>query len=411
MNSAAGNSITSQSFASTAPRIRHCKFENTDSGHLFVDNVRFLSMAAVVALHCAVGLASFAGVTSESFLTTMVQPFKFGTVGFFLISGFLMAQGLQRRSHLDYMRRRVRTVFAPWMVWFSSYFLLKLVWGLAKNWDLFPSFGQRASFALDTLHLSLFGTAFWFVPNLLLGVCLIVFCRRFLDDLRFGFALMAVSLFYGLNMHAEWIPLESHTEALFGFTFYLWLGAWVAIHKAAFDRWLSSITVSQLVVAAIVSGVAGVRETSRLIVLGTTDPANTLRISNQLFSMAVVLLIYKASRAITPRFVDARTSTFGIYLSHTLILSLLMSLSYHAHVLDFFSRSGRVNGVVVGAYVLCGFVMTYSIALLLTGWLLKYRSLSWIVGGTAFRSQKALPLPGRRTGSKREAESVVYGNS
>jgi len=346
-------------------------------------------MAAVVGLHCVCGFAILAGVNSERFLAGLGQPFKFGTIGFFLISGFLMGEGLQRRSPVNYLSRRVRTILAPWTVWFVSFIVLKLVWWFAKYPGLFCSFERRASFAMRTFHFCLFETAFWFVPNLLFAVSLVVFCRRFLDDLRFGYLLLAISLFYGLNIHAGWISLQSHTEALFGFAFYLWLGAWSARHRAALDRWLSSLSISKLVAVAGLTGLAGFGESSRIVLTGTTDAMNTLRISNQLYSVAVVLLIYKAKGQITPRFIDARSSTFGIYLSHTLVMSVLMSMSFHLHLPEFFGRPGRDYPAVASVYVLCGFLMTYFISLLLTRLLLTSRYLGWTVGGAAVRSRQS----------------------
>src|SRR5215472_17824439 len=104
--------------------------QNPKEEYLFVNNVRFLSMAAVVAMHCTENTHHLTGGNPTSL---MVQPFKFGTIGFFLISGFLMGKGLTHKKPSEYLVRRLRTVLLPWLLWFSLLCFLEFVHGLSFN--------------------------------------------------------------------------------------------------------------------------------------------------------------------------------------------------------------------------------------------------------------------------------------
>ena len=58
--------------------------------HIFVDNVRFWSMIGIVAIHSASVFIVIEN-THPLLIAALLAPAKFGTIGFFLISGFLLA--------------------------------------------------------------------------------------------------------------------------------------------------------------------------------------------------------------------------------------------------------------------------------------------------------------------------------
>jgi fucose 4-O-acetylase-like acetyltransferase len=88
---------------------------------LFVDNTRFWCMFVVVALHCTrvftlgSGPEVNAGMHAEYLAATL---FKFGTIGFFLVSGYLLERDLAVRNPWEILRKRFTKVFAPWFLWF-----------------------------------------------------------------------------------------------------------------------------------------------------------------------------------------------------------------------------------------------------------------------------------------------------
>ena len=384
-------SITTDSLKATSRRPEHLSAPvpmllvpaeaKNAAGHLFVDNIRFLSMAAVVLIHCIGGAAVLDGSDlSHSLLLGLVQACKFGTIGFFLISGYLMGEGLTRRDLGEYLKRRLLRVLAPWLFWFSSCFGIFLVGRAVHGMVDFHSLRGSAPLVVHVLEDCLFGTAYWFVPNLLLALCVLSLFRRFLYDVRMGCTLLAFSLFYGLNIYARWLPIEGHTEALFGFVFYLWLGAWAARNSAAMEAWIARISMPCLFAAVVFGGFVALRESEVLRIAGATDSMSTLRIGNQVYSVAVVLALLKLKKAIAPRIVDVRRSTFGIYLTHNIVLLVV----FHVVKRTLFSAPGDEAWIGTWRFETClslaMFAVTYGCSLALTIWFLKAPWLSWTVG-------------------------------
>jgi surface polysaccharide O-acyltransferase-like enzyme len=194
---------------------------------------------------------------------------------------------------------------------------------------------HRAPFALPVamsiavmteVGRSLTSTSLWFVPNLFVSLGTLLLFRKHLNRLRFGAALLAVNLFYVANIYMQWIPPE-HNRALFAFIFYLWLGSYAATHLAAVNRLLAWISTPVLLVVTILSAGLSFTEARLLLHLYALDPLNTLRLSNQIFSVLVVLCFCKLPRAAWPRFVDVPRHTFGIYLSHAIIVAAVLTLT------------------------------------------------------------------------------------
>lgn len=359
------------------------------SGYLFVDNIRFISMAAVVAMHSTSQLGSLNGVDSKSAIV-LAQPFKFGTIGFFLISGFLMGEGLARRSPIEYMKRRLKTVFAPWSVWFSLFFGLLLVNGILNSWQ--PPHTAHSLLLLAGIRFfrALFTSSFWFVPNLLFSVAILLLFRRFLFDLRLGGALLACSSFYAFNLYHNWLPITSHSEALFGFVFYLWLGAWAARNHSEVEMAINRIPVPCLIATVILTGVTAMGESLKLLENGSQNPLDTLRFSNQAFSIAVAILIFRVRRTIAPLNIPVRATTFGIYLTHSIVLACLLNAVERIRLFHPIALWDLPSAAFIALVLIAGFLITYSLSLLVTKVVLAIPSLSWIVGGDALR------LPRRR---------------
>jgi membrane-bound acyltransferase YfiQ involved in biofilm formation len=368
----------------------------TDSeGHIFVDNVRFLSMAAVVLVHCIGGVGALAGMSSaDGLLRGLLQPFKFGTIGFFLISGFLMGEGLTRRGSWEYLKRRLERVLVPWFLW-CSIFVVIFVAGDIDRGRLNLHFTRDATISLvQVVRGCMFESAYWFVPNLLLALCVLLFFRRVLYDLRVGCVLLAISVFYGLNLHARWLPVHSHTQALFGFVFYLWLGVWAARNFAAVDAWISQTSTPMLIVAAVLACLAALRESEVLYSMGSTSVVNTLRLSNQVYSVAAVLVIVKLRKAVWPRAMDVRTCTFGIYLTHSIVLVLAVFIIKRALLRAFGEAAWTSPAEVEICLSFLTFAVTYGSSLALTAWLLNQPRLSWMVGALP-PDRKAIKAPAR----------------
>jgi membrane-bound acyltransferase YfiQ involved in biofilm formation len=354
--------------------------------HLFVSNVRFWSMLAIIAIHCA---SVFDLVHAHTqFRLAVVVPFKFATIGFFLISGFLLGERVDRRDPVQYFSRRVKRVFLPWLFWFSLY-CAALLAGQFLHHHLGQSNPGAILCTVGALaRTTLLHTPFWFVPNLLFSIAILLISRRHLYSLKLGAVLLAANLVYVVNIYKGWFP-SSHTQAIFGFVFYLWLGSYCSQNFERVNQFLARIPAAIFVALSLATGIAAYGESYLLNLLNRPDPTNTLRLSNQIFSVCVVLTIFKFHRATWPNFVDVRRHTFGLYLAHPLAVTIVLNRLDHTHLLQmrsiyFSDAEGFFGWVAV-------FLLTYFSCLAVTGWLASEPRLQWMVG---LNSQDApLPLP------------------
>jgi hypothetical protein len=328
----------------------------------------------------AFSIAGFSA--SEGLERGLRQPVSFDVIGFFLISGFLMEEGLTRRPPAEYLMRRMQRIFAPWLFWYLLFFAI-LLSNDALHGRLGPlSWREEALFALHRLLYCLFSSAYWFVPNLLIALCVLLACRRFLFDRRLGGVLLALSLFYGLYLYTHWIPFQDHTEALFGFVFYLWLGGWAARNFAATHAWSTRISMPTLIAFGTLAGLAALVESGVLFAAGNPRPMNSLRICNQAYSIVLVLAIFKLRKPVWPRVVNVRVATFGIYLTHIIVLWPLTCI---VRRLMGEAVAGRAwaGAAATGVCLSLGFfVVTYGCSFSLTRWLLNRPRLRWMVGAS-----------------------------
>jgi peptidoglycan/LPS O-acetylase OafA/YrhL len=337
--------------------------------HLFANNVRFLSMAAIIAMHVVGGYPPAR--------QDLIQIFKFGTIGFFLISGFLFGERIDQYTSLQYFTRRLKNVLLPWTIWYLLYC------GLCIAADFLH---RRIDFHSATLYSrvyadfsnGLLNTAYWFVPNLIIALAVLLVFRRKLRDPRTGIAFLALSLFYAANIYGCWIPVQ-HNRAVFGFVFYLWLGAWAAWHYSSIEKWVARVPTVSMVGIVVLMNVLAVGETILLRSLHSVDPWNTLRITNQMCSVVVVLAIMKLKRAMWPRFINVRSHTFGLYLTHMVALSIVSAaiVRMHPHVITDIYRNNSPGMMVLLPIM---FVAVYGGSLILVKFLLSQRWLRWTVG-------------------------------
>lgn len=343
--------------------------------HVFANNVRFLSMAAIVGVHAISAYSSIVRLPAVSLpLTYFGQSMKFGTIAFFLVAGFLFGERIDVCSPREYYMRRLRNVLAPWLLWFLLFGSLVLAGDVVHK----RFAGSIMSHAFTIYGNLLLDTAFWFVPNLLFALALLLLFRRFLIDVRMGLAFLLASLFYGVNIYGQWIPVR-HPQAVFGFVFYLWLGAWCAWHFPALEKRLARIPASAMLGLIVLTLALALAESKFLTSLGSIDPMNSLRISNQIYSVVVALGIVKVKRALWPRFVDVRKHTFGLYLTHVFGLGVLtVALK---RILPHWAALSIWRESTVGLLlILAIFCLTYAGCLLAVKALLSNPRLRWTVG-------------------------------
>lgn len=351
-------------------------------------------MATIIGIHSIETIWPALGWTRHPmFEFLLLQPLKFGTVGFFLIAGFLFGERVHRYRPHVYFARRIRTVFVPWTFWLAFFCGIYLVHGIAARRIAIDA-SSLFSFGRSILAYSLFSTAYWFVPNLLVALAILLMFRRFLMDWRTGCIFFGASLFYAVNVYGHWVHAE-HTRAVFGFVFYLWLGAWASWHFKPLKTWVARIHPGVMGCALFLSGMAALGEIRLLEKLHSVDPVNSLRMTNQIFSVVACLALLKAGRPLWPRLIDVRAHTFGLYLTHMPLLAVLGAVA--ARILRHGNTSALVSSVPGKILVLLlTFVLVYGGSLMTVRLLLSLPLLRWTVG-VSHRAEAGPRLPRRAT--------------
>lgn len=370
----------------------------SSNDHMFVHNVRFWSMFSVIAMHC-IEFARLPGGMHSAIIQGLLVPLKFGTIGFFLISGFLLGERIDRCQPRAYLAQRIRKVFLPWLLWFSllvaMFLLTNISWMRAK-----AATGTTPLMLLaHWVRIGLFSTSFWFIPNLLCALAILLAFKRHIPSLRFGALLACINILYAANIYGLWLP-SSHTEALVGFVFFLWLGAFAARHYARLTHLLDRLSLPVLLVLLVAAGLLSFSESRLLTLLHDENPINTLRASNQLFSVIAVLFFVKIRRATFPAFVNVRTNTFGLYLTHGLFI-----IPMHVWMSDQLAglASTSVWNTIAGQLFLClvSFVALYGGCLMLSQWLSTQPRLRWTIGSfPTSRPPITMPLAAEHLPSK-----------
>lgn len=350
--------------------------------YLFIHTVRFWSMAAIVLMHSAEKFSKYQPV-SEIEATLMVQFFKFGTIAFFIISGFLIGDRLPASGPWSYLRRRVNRLVPAWAVWYGLWFLYTVGKGLLHGREAGLSEGFLARTAGQSALYCLVDTPLWFIPNFLVALACVVLLRRWLNDLRLGAALLAVNLFYAVNVYTRWIP-SRHTEAVFGFVFYLWMGAWCALRKDRIQSWAAARSGWWLSFWAAVAAGLALGEMVILRAHRSPDPMNTLRVSNQLYSVLIVILLVRIQRRTWPAFVNVAETTYGIYLNHGVVINLVFAIGMRMVLVR--GHQLGLTGILVMWGVLGSTI--YLLAMQLTRALASTSRWGWTVGASPIERRK-----------------------
>lgn len=352
--------------------------------HLFIHTVRFWSMVAIVLMHAISELNYEWQPIPLGQKSFMVQPFKFATIAFFIISGFLVGDRLPASNPLSYLRRRASRLLPAWALWWALDTLNHTKRTLLQQ--------HRAGLGLAAMFKTLCVAAFWvltmkpiwFVPNLLVALTCLVLLRKWMDDLRLGALFLALSVFYAVNIYVCWIPTR-HTQALFGFVFYLWLGAWCAQRKDRILSWVQTRSAGWLVFWACMAAGVSLLESCILRAMNADD-TNTLRFGNQIYSVLVVILLVRIQRRTWPAFVKVPETTYGIYHSHDMVLGVVGLVV--ARIALVHNRGLGTPGIVLISLIIG--LIAYALSLQLTRLFAASPRWAWAVGATDFNLRRLI---------------------
>jgi len=367
------------SFCKTVPVYLMVKEEKAEKRNFdFVDTIRCISMIGIVFEHCTmIGEAHYADFYSSVFQASVMQFFKFATIAFFLIAGFLINHKFREYTPMQYMKNRFRNTIGPWVFWLNVFILLNLNGLLFKylhrRYDEIPV--DFLAYIGDQYTKAIFYSSYWFILNFLICIAILLLFKRYIYSLYFGALLALTSIFYSVNLYYGWIT-TSHTTALFGFVFYLWLGAFMNKHYDVVDRFIKKTAIWSLVVTTGFFFVFAVLESVYLKDSGIKDAYNTLRITNIFYSLSFFLLLLKIGpiHAVN-KYLQPRSTTFGIYLLHQIVIFYILTeimrpLKISMNTITLIGDAG---------YSILRFLVTYAVSMLLV-MLLRRTRFRWSLG-------------------------------
>lgn len=345
----------------------------------FVDTIRCISMIGIVMEHCAAVNAPFySNSTLDTVVeTSLIQLFKFSTIAFFLIGGFLINHKFQEYTTKQYLKNRVKSTIKPWIFWMLAYIIITML-------DRFVAYAKGSDSAMvdhffrytgNLLVFTVFFTSSWFVLNFLICICILLIFKRYLYKAWFGVTLAVISLFYSLNLYQNWF-VTTHSTALFGFVFYLWLGVNLNKYYERVMKIIDATSWFKMICLMTLLFVVALLESLKLIDLGSKDPYNTLRVSNIVYSLGMFTLLLKLGsiKFLQEQF-EPRKTTFGIYLVHFILIMRLLPLIFSPLKLNFQNFSVWTN---TGIHLL-RFIIVYGVAFFIVKLITKTK-FKWIVG-------------------------------
>ncbi|AUD04557.1 hypothetical protein CWM47_23545 [Spirosoma pollinicola] len=304
----------------------------------------------------------------------IVQPMKFGTLCFFIISGYLLGKHLLLQSSpWTYYKRRLQVVGIP--------FIIALGLFMSKHLGVFGLLIGRYDISMLTpeflklkISVILFNSAYWFVFNFLIVLGLfLVFWRHSYKPI-FGWITGAIAVFYGINIYFGWVE-QRHNLVIAPYLFYLWLGVWLSRRQDVLD-YLQRLPNRWLIGAVLLSLGLAISESRYLWSPDTISPFNSLRLSNQLFSVLVFVLLLRNDFSNRLTWINPRTESFGIYLYHLYFVQIANAIFISLNILTY---SVNLSGLQLAAVTLIRFFVIYSSTLLFVKLINKTR-FKWLFG-------------------------------
>lgn len=342
----------------------------------FVDTIRCISMIGIVFEHCSVLWDDIYLSFGDKFIqAAFMQFFKFATIAFFLIGGFLINHKFTEYSPIQYLRNRFKNTIGPWLFWICILVVLNAIHIQFLHWKLGSPETVNLNFIAEQIQHIVFYSSFWFILNFLICISILLIFKKYIYHWQFGLFWGLISLIYSLNLYQHWFVTE-HSTALFGFIFYLWLGVYLNRYYDKVSTFIQTLSWKYLIGLNIILFLLSIAEILYLMDLGSDDAFNTLRLSNILYSLSMFAFLLKVGPIPKlTKLLEPRQTTFGIYLLHQILIIRLLS-----EIL----RPGKfqVNEMVIGEavlYTVSRFLVIYLLSFLLVKLILKTRA-KWIIG-------------------------------
>ncbi|OON39918.1 acyltransferase [Izhakiella australiensis] len=136
----------------------------------WVDNLRGMSIIAVIFLHSTIAVAGNAGHLTglTQVINHLLEPIRLGLM--FFVSGLFVESGLKKGKEL-FLRNKVKSILYPFVIWVAIYGGLKIIFNSRSN-------NPQSPLNIILSHLSGGGDITWFLHSLFIFFLIIPFVRR-----------------------------------------------------------------------------------------------------------------------------------------------------------------------------------------------------------------------------------------
>ncbi|AQG81694.1 hypothetical protein AWR27_21755 [Spirosoma montaniterrae] len=339
--------------------------------------VAFPPLPDSVTVHEAINYPIF-NLMTEGQATAMLiysQFLRFGSIHFFIVSGYLLGRNLTNYPPAHYYRRRLSTILLP----FSVAFLIFCFKSIAFHRYTYPaeSLDTLIAYVGEKLVFTLFHSPFWFVPNYFLSLAILLLCRAHLHKTWFAALLIGINILYGINVHLNLVA-SRHNLAVLGFVFFLWLGYTIARTKAI-SRSIQMVSYPVLAGITVFCFAGAVVEGLLLMNKQAGDPLNSIRITNQLFAISLFFLLARTNLLRYLPFMKPRQESFGIYLYHMFAVNGLIRLANGWKPLNALMYQPHYTGLTLIGISLFWGILSYILTLLFVKAVVASR-FSWVMG-------------------------------
>lgn len=343
--------------------------------------IRTVAMCSVVWGHCLVGLGNitFSGLGDRIIQASFLQAGRIGTILFFMISGFLIADKLDRFTLIGYIRYRLRSVILPWIFFVSLIVCIQLINSTSTH-DVLT--GRKLHLAILTFNFfkgAIFHAAYWFIPVAILSCMILIHFKKYVYKTGFGFILALITIFYSANLYLKWIP-DNHTEAFLGYIFFMWLGIQVKRYSLAIRNILNVLPWRLLIPIVAFSFYLAFREGIILSAWHSDDAYASIRLSNIVLSLLIFFSLIKTFRLTGVQFFKPREYAYGIYLIHTIVIMVFTPTVDHA--ISKFHLNELMPQIIFVRLVLFVFVILISY---LAVSVIKRSALCFVIGENSYR--------------------------
>jgi probable poly-beta-1,6-N-acetyl-D-glucosamine export protein len=354
-----------------------------EKSYHFADFIRFVAMCAIIFQHSFIVERSVLATdfnASILFYALKVAA-KIGSISFFAVSGYLLSAALERYTSKEYLNKRVKNIFKPYILFVLLYLILDSA-GAFFGQQRISTISELPAFVVSKIGGILFFTSYWFIFNYFISVFILLALRRYLYSPVFGLVLLLCTLTYSINAHFEWFP-PHHTTAFLGFTFFLWLGANLKKNEQIFWPFVNKIQYWKIITIVLITFALDMLETYWLMKDGATVVDSSLKFTNILYALSVFVLLTKVGQGVKFGFLNPRDETYPLYLVHPIFLKVInyAILPMFPAVAGFLwvKDPSRVTWLVILVYQIGWFLVIYTMSLITVKLILNSR-LKWMFG-------------------------------